>query len=257
VAEEKLRLGGMALANGVLVHGPTTWACAVRLPDGRLKVVAEQKLVIGSKLGTPLLRGPARLIEAFAFLPRVKRAVPEAELPFEGRRIIGSVLASAAVLQVVRRTQLGDAAKELAAAFLSVVPAVLSLREGAVAAYHGAEHIAIGSYEHDEPRAREHERCGTHLVGPLLATTVAANVLVARAPVRYRAAARAAAAVGAVGASTEIFAWMQRHPNHPLARALAKPGHEFQTRIATAEPTPEQLEVAEAALRACLELESR
>jgi uncharacterized protein YqhQ len=126
-----------------------------------------------------------------------------------------------------------------------------------VAAYHGAEHIAIGSYEHDEPRAREHERCGTHLVGPLLATTVAANVLVARAPVRYRAAARAAAAVGAVGASTEIFAWMQRHPNHPLARALAKPGHEFQTRIATAEPTPEQLEVAEAALRACLELESR
>ncbi|HEY7537185.1 MAG TPA: DUF1385 domain-containing protein [Gaiellaceae bacterium] len=257
MAEEKLRLGGMALANGVLVHGPTTWACAVRLPDGRLKVVAEQKLVIGSKLGTPLLRGPARLIEAFAFLPRVKRAVPEAELPFEGRRIIGSVLASAAVLQVVRRTQLGDAAKELAAAFLSVVPAVLSLREGAVAAYHGAEHIAIGSYEHDEPRAREHERCGTHLVGPLLATTVAANVLVARAPVRYRAAARAAAAVGAVGASTEIFAWMQRHPNHPLARALAKPGHEFQTRIATAEPTPEQLEVAEAALRACLELESR
>jgi uncharacterized protein YqhQ len=257
MAEEKLRLGGMALANGVLVHGPTTWACAVRLPDGRLKVVAEQKLVIGSKLGTPLLRGPARLIEAFAFLPRVKRAVPEAELPFEGRRIIGSVLASAVVLQVVRRTQLGDAAKELAAAFLSVVPAVLSLREGAVAAYHGAEHIAIGSYEHDEPRAREHERCGTHLVGPLLATTVAANVLVARAPVRYRAAARAAAAVGAVGASTEIFAWMQRHPNHPLARALAKPGHEFQTRIATAEPTPEQLEVAEAALRACLELESR
>jgi len=257
MSEEKLRLGGMALANGVLVHGPTSWACAVRLPDGRLKVVAEQKIVVGSKLGTPLLRGPARLVEAFAFLPRVKRALPEAELPFEGRRIIGSVLASAAVLQVVRRTQLGDAAKELTAALLSVVPAVLSLREGAVAAYHGAEHIAIGSYEHDEPRAREHERCGTHLVGPLLATTVAANVLVARAPVRYRAAARAAAAVGAVATSTEIFAWMQRNPNHPLARALAKPGREFQTRIATAEPTPEQLEVAEAALRACLELESR
>jgi uncharacterized protein YqhQ len=257
MSEEKLRLGGMALANGVLVHGPTSWACAVRMPDGRLKVVAEPKVVVGSKLGTPLLRGPARLVEAFAFLPRVKRALPEAELPFEGRRIIGSVLVSAAVLQVVRRTQLTDAAKELAAAFLSVVPAVLSLREGAVAAYHGAEHIAIGSYEHDEPRAREHERCGTHLVGPLLATTVAANVLVARVPARFRTAARAAAAIGAVATSTEIFAWMQRHPENPLARALAKPGHEFQTRIATADPTPEQLEVAEAALRACLELESR
>ena len=48
---------------------------------------------------------------------------------------------------------------------------------------------------------------------------------------------------------------MVRHPKHPLARALAKPGHELQHRIATAEPSPEQLEVAEAALRRCLELE--
>ena len=28
--EEKLRLGGMALRNGLLVHGPTSWAVAVR-----------------------------------------------------------------------------------------------------------------------------------------------------------------------------------------------------------------------------------
>ena len=27
---EKLRLGGMALANGLLVHGPTHWAAAIR-----------------------------------------------------------------------------------------------------------------------------------------------------------------------------------------------------------------------------------
>jgi hypothetical protein len=40
-----------------------------------------------------------------------------------------------------------------------------------------------------------------------------------------------------------------------LARALAKPGHELQHRFATAEPSPEQIEVAEAALAACLELE--
>ena len=49
---------------------------------------------------------------------------------------------------------------------------------------------------------------------------------------------------------------MTRHPGHPLAKALARPGHELQHRIATAEPSPEQLEVAEAALAACLELES-
>jgi uncharacterized protein YqhQ len=81
-------------------------------------------------------------------------------------------------------------------------------------------------------------------------------VLAAQAPPRMRMAARAAATVGSVAASTELFGWMQRHPEHPLAQALARPGHEFQHRIATAEPSPEQLEVAEAALRACLELES-
>jgi uncharacterized protein YqhQ len=30
----------MALANGVLVHGPTSWGCAVRTPDGRIEVAA-------------------------------------------------------------------------------------------------------------------------------------------------------------------------------------------------------------------------
>ena len=36
---EKLRLGGMALRNGLLVHGPTHWAAAVRTGSGELKVI--------------------------------------------------------------------------------------------------------------------------------------------------------------------------------------------------------------------------
>ena len=253
--EEKVRLGGMALANGVLVHGPTSWACAVRTDDGRLKVVARKKRLLGSKYTNPLVRGPARMAEAVAFLPELKRALPEAQLPFARGRVIGAILGGAVVMQGVRRSTLGAAAKELVGGLISVAPALLSLREGSVAAYHGAEHITIGTYEHGVKRAREHERCGSHLVGPLLATATAGNILASRAPQRFRPAARAAAAVGALAASTEIFSWMQRHPDHALARALGRPGHEFQHRLATAEPTPEQLEVAEAALRACLELE--
>jgi len=255
--EEKVRLGGMALANGVLVHGPTSWACAVRTDEGGIKVVSRRKRVIGSRFTSPLVRGPARLAEAFAFLPEVKRALPEAQLPFARSRVLAAVLGSAVVMQGVRRSQLGTAAKELVGGLLSVAPALLSLREGAVASYHGAEHIAIGTYEHGVKRAKEHERCGSHLVGPLLATATAGNIVASRAPARYRPAARAAAAAGALAASTEIFGWMQRNPDHVLARVLEKPGHEFQHRLATAEPSPEQLEVAEAALRACLELESK
>jgi uncharacterized protein YqhQ len=253
---EKVRLGGMALSNGVLVHGPTSWACAIRTVDGDLKVVAERKRLIGSSVRSPLLRGLARLAEAFAFLPRLKRRMPDARLPIERPAVIGSTLASVLVLQRVRQSRLGESAKELLAGLISIAPALLALRGDGLAAYHGAEHIAIGSYEHGEPRAREHERCGSHLVGPLLATTAAGNVVVAHAPERMRGPARLAVGLAAIAASTELFSWMQRHPEHPLAKALARPGYELQHRLATAEPTPEQLEVAEAALAACLELEA-
>ena len=254
--DEKPRLGGMALPNGVLVHGPTSWACAVRTEDGSIKVVAERKRVVGTGIASPFLRGPARLIESFAFLPRLKRALPEARLPFEGRKAVGAMVGGALAVQAVRRTRLGETAKELIGSAFTLAPAVLSLRDGSLAAYHGAEHITIGSYEQGEPHGKVHERCGSHLVGPLLATAAVGNVLASRMPIRLRSAARLAASAGAVAASTEIFAWMQRNPGRRVARALALPGRELQERLSTAEPSPEQLEVAAAALRACLELEA-
>jgi uncharacterized protein YqhQ len=257
MSEDKIRLGGMALRNGVLVHGPTSWACAVRLPDGSIKVAAERKKLIGNTIENPLLRGPARLLEALAVLPALKRKLPEAKLPFEQRRIIGAMLASSVAVRIVRGSKLGPAAKELVAGIIALGPALFSLRASDLAAYHGAEHISIGSYEHDEPRPREHERCGTHLIGPLLVTSAAANAVAAAVPREYRGPARAAASVGGVAAATELFGWMVRNPDRPLARALAKPGHELQHRYATKEPTPEQVEVAEAALRACLAREAQ
>jgi uncharacterized protein YqhQ len=166
------------------------------------------------------------------------------------------MVAGAAAVQVARGSRrLGPAAQELVSAIASLAPAALALRNSELAAYHGAEHIAIGTYEHGEAREKEHERCGSHLIGPLLGTLAIGNVIAARAPVHFRLAARGLASLGAVAASTEIFSWMVRNPEHPVSRALARPGHELQHRLATAEPTAEQLEVAGAALAACLELE--
>jgi uncharacterized protein YqhQ len=246
----------MALANGVLVHGPTAWGCAVRLPDGRLEVASDYKRYRASNVTNPLVRGPARLAEALAVLPDVRRRMPNARLPFARPRVLTAMAASAVVVQLARgSSRLTPGAQELVAGIASLAPAAIALRSSDLAAYHGAEHIAIGTHEHGEAREKEHERCGSHLLGPLLATLAAGNMLASRAPAHLRAPARALASLGAVAASTEIFSWMVRNPGHPLARALAKPGHELQHRLATAEPTPEQLEVAEAALAACLELE--
>ena|SRR5438128_622227 len=256
MSSEKIRLGGMALQNGVLVHGPKAWAAAVRLPDGRIEVAAARKRFRAAELERPFLRGPARLLEAVAILPEVRRRLPAAKLPFERPAVVATMLGSAVGVRVLRGSgRLGPAAQELASGLLSVAPAALALRGSDLAAYHGAEHVSIGTYEHGETRAKEHERCGSHLLGPLLATTAVANTLAARAPARMRSVARVGATFGALAATTEIFGWMVRNPERRLARMLARPGHELQHRLATAEPTREQLEVAEAALRACLELE--
>jgi uncharacterized protein YqhQ len=253
--DEKVRLGGMALGNGVLVHGPTSWACAVRLPHGSIKVAAEQKRFVAARVSRPFLRGPAKLAESFAVLPAVKRALPEAQFPFEQPAILAAMAASGVAVRVLRDSGLTPVAQELATGLLSLAPALVLFRGSDVAAYHGAEHISIGSYEHGERRTKEHERCGSHLLGPIVATQAAAQALAVKAPERYRGVARAAGAFGALAASTEIFGWMVRHPETKLAQALAWPGHELQHRLATAEPSDEQVEVAEAALRACLELE--
>jgi uncharacterized protein YqhQ len=245
----------MALANGVLVHGPTSWACAIRHPDGRVEVASARKRFVASGVRVPLLRGPARLVEAVAVLPEVKRKLPAARMPMQDGRTLASVVGAAVVVRGLRESRLRPAAQELLGSLLSLAPAALSLRSGELASYHGAEHISIGTYEHGEGATKEHERCGGHLVGPLLLTSAVGNALAALAPERVRNHARAAAQIGALGASTEIFSWMTRHPKNVVAQALSKPGHELQHRLTTADPTPDQLEVAEAALSACLELE--
>src|SRR6478752_8644147 len=256
MTDEKIRLGGMALQNGVLVHGPTAWALAVRTPGGELKVASGRKRLRGANVASPLLRGPARLADAMLLLPRIRRACPEARLPFERPAVLGSMLAGTIVAQRLRKsTRLGPALRELVGGTLSLLPAMLALRGSDLAAYHGAEHISIGTYEHGEPRGKEHERCGSHLVGPLLITSAIGATAASKAPAALRGVARLGASVAAVSAATEVFSWMVRHPDHPVAKALAMPGHELQHRLATAEPTEAQLEVAEAALQACLELE--
>ncbi len=253
MAEDKVRLGGMALANGVLVHGPTSWACAVRTSDGEVKVASGPKRLLATD--RPLLRGPARLLEALLVLPRVRRGLPEVRFAFQRPQVLAAFAAAGLGARAVRQTRLPRLLQELAAGALALTPALVALRQGELAAYHGAEHVSIGTYEHGERAAKEHERCGSHLVGPLILATAAGATLAGRAPARLRRPANAMAAVGAMAAATEIFGWMVRNPEHPAAKALARPGQELQERIATTEPAPEQIEVADAALHACLERE--
>jgi uncharacterized protein YqhQ len=255
VSNDRIRLGGMALANGVLVHGPRYWACAVRARDGAVKIASGRKPLQLAETDSRFLRGPLRMAQLFALLPIVRRELPDARLPFEKPGVAGTLLGSAVAVRALRSSKLSPLTQELFAGLFAVAPAVAALRGSELAEYHGAEHISIGTYEHGEEREREHERCGSHVLGPLLLTNAAAAMLAGRAPEQMRPLARLAGSVGALAASIEIFSWMVQNERNPLARALSKPGHELQHRFVTAEPSPEQLEVANAALAECLRLE--
>jgi uncharacterized protein YqhQ len=256
---KKLRLGGMALANGLLVHGPTHWAAAVRRADGTIGVASGPKPHLSGPIErVPGARGVIRLGEAMLVIPLVKRALPEARLPFQDVRVFGAA-AIVSVAGAALRKRSGGLAAEAALAAASVLPSLVALRGGDVAAYHGVEHKAIGAYEAGDADARdaakEHDRCGSHLMAPMLAANVAGTLLLRRALERPSKTAGAAVSLASIGVAVEVFAWSERHAGSAAARALRRPGHELQRVLGTREPTEEQLDVGRAALAEILRVE--
>ncbi len=259
---DPLRLGGMALRNGLLVHGPTSWAAAVRAADGTIHAASGRKPELpAAVLRLPLVRGVARMGEMLALLPIVRRGLPEARLPFEDARVAAAVAATSLATGGLRRSKLSAGRTESLAAFVGLVPPLVALRSSReLAGYHGAEHKAIGAYEHGGHAvdvSKEHERCGTHLVGPLVAATATANLLAARLPERARKLGRLGGSLVAMGVAVEVFAWADRNRGTRVSNLLSRPGFAFQRAVATEEPSAEQLEVADRALDELLKAEAR
>ena len=221
--EGKLRLGGMALRNGLLVHGPTHWAAAVRTDAGAIEVASGRKPRLRAVDGVPGVRGVARLGEAMAVIPLVKRGLPEVRLPFQDVSVL-TVAAGASLTAALARKRVRGVGGESIAALVSVAPALFALRGGELAEYHGVEHKAIAAYEQDKEDAgdasKEHERCGSHLVAPLLASNLVGTVLLRRAVDKPGPVAGGAVALASTAVAVEVFAWSERNAETKLARAL-------------------------------------
>jgi uncharacterized protein YqhQ len=261
VNEEKLRLGGMALRNGLLIHGPTHWAAAVRDGEGEVQVASERKPELAPKLvgRVPGLRGPLKLLEAVAVLPLVRRRLPAARLPFEDWRVVAAIGATLATTSILRRRVGSGALREGLVQALGAVPAVVALTDRDLAAYHGVEHKAIAAYEQgvEDPATvpKEHDRCGSNLMAPMMLLSAGGTVMLERLVERPSPLARAAVGLGGASLAVEMFAWSDRNHGAPLAEAFHTPGREIQRHLATKEPTPEQLQVGIAALAEILRVE--
>ena len=224
MSEEPLRLGGMALQNGLFLHGPTSWSAAVRDDDGRVHVAsgaqdaatrvraagaAGPRRGAAGRDGDCCCRRCARRCPRRASRSRRPGSAWRWRCSADGRRGAAGEQALAGPGRAARRAS----------------PAWCRRRWPCARAtwpsYHGAEHKTIGAYEtggEAVDATKEHERCGSHLIGPLLLGTVAANALAARVPARHRNAARAGGSLAALGVAVELFGWMDRHRDSPLSR---------------------------------------
>jgi uncharacterized protein YqhQ len=258
---KRLRLGGMALRNGLLVHGPTHWAAAVRRPDGSIEVASQRKPELVPALVTkvPGLRGPVKLAEAMLVLPLVRKRMRAARLPFEEPRVVAATLAALALSNLLRRNARVGAGREGLIQAIGVVPALVALSDRDLAAYHGAEHKAIAAYEQgvEDVAAvpKEHDRCGSNLIVPMMLLSAAGTIALERLVDKPSSAARTVVGLAGASLAVEAFAWSDRHHGEPLAEAFHAPGREIQRLWATKEPSPEQLEVSLAAMAEILRAE--
>jgi uncharacterized protein YqhQ len=259
---EKLRLGGMALRNGLLIHGPTHWAAAVRRPDGTLEIASQAKPELAPEFAAkfPGLRGPLRLADALAVLPLVRLRMPSARMPFENPKVVGAIAATLLLTSAARKRLRSSALREGIVQAIGAAPAIVALLDRDLASYHGVEHKAIAAYEQgiDDPAGvpKEHDRCGSNLITPMMLLSVGGTLLLERLVEKPSPAARAVVGLAGASIAVEMFAWSDRHHGDPLAEAFHTPGREIQRLIATKEPTAEQLEVGVAALAEILRAEN-
>ena len=162
---------------------------------------------------------------------------------------------------MVRRSVRWPLANETVGAAVGLAPMLIALRLSSAAVWHGVEHKSIAAYESGGSEgiarasefAKEHPRCGSNLVLPLLVTSGLMNVSRQAMFGGSGPLSRGIAGAASVGLAVEVFAFCHRVPGHPLSRVVQGAGRTIQAVFATREPGPEELKVGKAAMDALLQ----
>ncbi len=280
-------MGGQAVMEGVMMRGSSTWAVAVRTPDGGIEVDVRDVPGWADRYAKiPLVRGCTTLAESLglgfkALQWSADRQVPEEERLSKGAT--GGVMAVAMVffaaffivLPAVAARGLdrwwgggpgwfhvleGVLRLVLFLVYLGAIGRLPDIRR--VFQYHGAEHKAIAAYENGEPLTpasaqrftTEHVRCGTNFLLTVMVVTIFVYALVGRPGWFGMIASRVVLIPVVAGVSYEVIRFAAGHMRWRWVRILMKPGLALQ-RLTTREPDLDQLEVAITSLRAVMTAE--
>jgi uncharacterized protein YqhQ len=294
VAKRDAPVGGQAVLEGVMMRGVSTWAVAVRNPEGEVELTSESLVPWAQRhriWRLPIVRGVVALGEsmkigfkALAISANAQLEDDEEGEPEEiGGWVWGLTIAFSLALAVglffvipvgltsLIKDQLGSALLFWlvegilrTAIFIGYIVAISRLPDlRRVFEYHGAEHKTISCYEAEDELvparaklySRLHPRCGTSFLLIVMVLAIFVFAPIGLPAWYWLLASRILGIPLIAGLSYEVIKWAGKNRRKRWVRAVMWPGLMLQN-LTTREPDEEQLAVAIAALEKVLEQET-
>jgi uncharacterized protein YqhQ len=292
MASDPLRMpnyGGQALIEGILMRGKKTLAAAFRTPEGKIVIKTEELAPIYSKpyFQWPFIRGLLLLWDAmvlgFRYLTISANFQTEEDEKIEGPLFYVTIVFSlglAVLFFFVLPALLG----KLLASLLGWDASLVNLIEGfirigfvifylwiigrskeirRVFMYHGAEHKTINAFEARIPLeissvqqcSMQHPRCGTSFILTVMIVSLFVFFFIGNLSLPIMILTRLVLLIPIVMISYEYIRWTSSHLDNAFVRWLATPNLALQ-KLTTSPPTDEMVEVALAAFKKMLEIET-
>ncbi len=293
VAKRDAPLGGQAVLEGVMMRGVSTWAVAVRNPEGEIEITTDRLVPWASRhriWRIPVLRGVVALGESLKIGFRALGISANAQMEEDeegekeeiggwiwGLTIVLSLALSVGLFFVIPvgltsliKDELGSSLLFWlvegilrTAIFIGYIVAISRLRDlRRVFEYHGAEHKTISCYEAEDELvpsraklySRLHPRCGTSFLLIVMVLAIFVFAPIGLPAWYWLLASRILGIPLIAGLSYEVIKWAGKNRRKRWVRGLMWPGLMLQN-LTTREPDEEELAVAIAALEAVLAVE--
>ena len=294
VAKRDAPVGGQAVLEGVMMRGVSTWAVAVRTPEGQIEVESESLRPWAKRnriWRIPILRGVGALAESMAIGFRALAISANAQIeddedgePEEiGGWVWGLTIAFSLILAVglffvvpvgltsLIKGQLGSPVlfwlvegllrTGIFIGYIWAISKMSDLRR--TFEYHGAEHKTISCYEAEDELTPEraklysrlHPRCGTSFLLIVMVLAIFVFAPLGLPAWYWLVVSRIVGIPVIAGLSYEVIKWAGKNRRKAWVRGVMWPGLMLQN-LTTREPDLDQLAVAIASLNAVLAREN-
>jgi uncharacterized protein YqhQ len=283
-------VGGQAVLEGVMMRGVSTWAVAVRKPDGEIAVTSHPFVSVLKRhrlYRLPLVRGVVALVESLKIGLQALGISTNAQLEEEDQQVSGGAWAGTVAFSLalavgiffllpvgitnIFRHSIPNGIEfvliekairiTIFVGYLWAISRISDLQR--VFEYHGAEHKTISCYEAGLPLTPEnaqrfsrlHPRCGTSFLLIVMVVALFVFAPLGKPAWYWLFASRVVGIPIVAGIAFEIIKLFGKNRSKRWARALMWPGMQLQ-KLTTRPPNLEQLAVAIASLEAVLSVEN-